>query len=193
MSRPLIAICDLKPEHNIWKLDIHVVNLLIIKEHSGQQHLEVIIQDAKADQIQIVTRSRELEIWNKFLQENQTYTVYNGEPLINDLPLKVCDNKFKLFSVVLQPLHPLTFLKYHIILTRSSPFQDFLNGNFVVDRLDHVIGVVHNVARTQVTGVGKKACCTPSSIQNWSPEPSSNNTPSKRLSIDESSHEQRQY
>ncbi|CAI8589908.1 unnamed protein product [Vicia faba] len=113
MSRPPIAICDLMPEHNVWKLAIHIVDLGIIKEQNGGQ-------------IHVVTRSRELEIWNTLLKKNETYMIYNGEPLINNFSLK--------------------------------SFQDFLKGDFVVDYLYDIIGVVQNVARTQVPGAGKKTC-----------------------------------
>ncbi|KAL5101974.1 hypothetical protein RYX36_006301 [Vicia faba] len=76
MSRPPIMIFDLKPEQNVWKITIRMVDVLNIMEHNGQQHLEAIIQDAK---------------------DNQTYMVYNGEALLNDMPLNMCDNKYKLF------------------------------------------------------------------------------------------------
>ncbi|KAL5102134.1 hypothetical protein RYX36_006461 [Vicia faba] len=46
MSRPPIAISYLKSENNVWKLSICVVDLWIVKELNGQQHLEAIIQDA---------------------------------------------------------------------------------------------------------------------------------------------------
>ena len=59
--------------------------------------------------------------------------IYNGEPLKNDLPLKVCDNNFKLFfsagttitQVDIPEIPPQTF--------QFKPFQDFLNGDFDVD------------------------------------------------------------
>ncbi|KAL5066318.1 hypothetical protein RYX36_028055 [Vicia faba] len=72
MSRPPIMICDLNPEQNIWKIAIRVVDVWNVKERNGQQHLEAIIQDAKAEQIHVVTRSRDLDVWKNKLQENQT-------------------------------------------------------------------------------------------------------------------------
>ncbi|KAL5061533.1 hypothetical protein RYX36_023270, partial [Vicia faba] len=55
MSRPPISISDLKLENNVRKLVVRVADLWFIKERSGQQHLEAIIQNANADQIHIVT------------------------------------------------------------------------------------------------------------------------------------------
>ncbi|KAL5062542.1 hypothetical protein RYX36_024279 [Vicia faba] len=51
----------------------------------------------KVEQIHVVTRSRGLDVWKNNLQENQTYMVYNGETMLYDMPMKVCDNKYKLF------------------------------------------------------------------------------------------------
>ncbi|KAI5435868.1 hypothetical protein KIW84_022336 [Lathyrus oleraceus] len=39
-----------------------------------------------------------------------------------------------------------------------KPFGDFMNGDFVVDRLYDVIGVLHQVVRSQTGGSDKKAC-----------------------------------
>ncbi|CAL5191723.1 unnamed protein product [Lathyrus oleraceus] len=100
MSRPPILIKDLPPDQKHWKIVIHVIDLWLVKERNGQQHVKVIIQDAEDHQIHVVIRNRELDVWNQTLQEHHTYMVYNGEPLINDLPLKVCANKFQLFLMV---------------------------------------------------------------------------------------------
>ncbi|KAL5065747.1 hypothetical protein RYX36_027484 [Vicia faba] len=60
MSRPPIMICDLKPKQNVWKIAIRVVDVWNVKEHNGKQHLEAIIQDAKTEQIHVVTLSMTL-------------------------------------------------------------------------------------------------------------------------------------
>ncbi|KAL5099236.1 hypothetical protein RYX36_003563, partial [Vicia faba] len=76
MSRPPIMICDLNPEQNVWKIAIRVVGIWNVKEHNGQQHLEVIIQDAKAEQIHVVTRSCDLDVWkNKYRKIKPTWFI----------------------------------------------------------------------------------------------------------------------
>ncbi|XP_058745885.1 uncharacterized protein LOC131618735 [Vicia villosa] len=158
MSRAPIMISELKPEQNVWKIVVRVVGIWIVKERNGQQHLEAILQDVKAYQIHVVTRSRDLESWKKILQENQTYMVYNGEALMNDMQLKVCDNKFKLFF---NRSTTITALDIPDIPSHTFHFKsltEFLNGNFKVDRLYDVISVVQQVIRTQGAGAGKKAC-----------------------------------
>lgn len=47
MSRPPILIKDLPPDQKHWKIVIHVIDLWLVKERNGQQHVEVIIQDAE--------------------------------------------------------------------------------------------------------------------------------------------------
>lgn len=45
MSRPPILVSELKlkSEQNTWKIFICDIDLWIVKEHNGQQHLEAII------------------------------------------------------------------------------------------------------------------------------------------------------
>ncbi|KAL5057906.1 hypothetical protein RYX36_029510, partial [Vicia faba] len=89
--------CRLETGTKHVEIVIRVVDVWNVKERKGQQHLEAIIQDAKAEQIHVVTRSRDLELWNRTLQENQTYMVYNGEASVSDMPMKVYENNYKLF------------------------------------------------------------------------------------------------
>lgn len=82
----------------------------------------------------MVTRARDLDGWNKTLQEDQTYMIYTVETLLNEMPLKVCHNKYKLFfnrattitCVDIPDIPPHSF--------QFKSFSKFLNGDFVVDR-----------------------------------------------------------
>ncbi|CAK8562296.1 unnamed protein product [Lathyrus sativus] len=97
MSRAPIMIADLKLGNNVWKLAIRIVDLWTVTERNGQQHFECVIQDSKYDKIHVVTRNRDFDLWKQRLQEHMTYMVYNGDPLNNDIPLKICENLLKLF------------------------------------------------------------------------------------------------
>ena len=46
----------------------------------------------QGDQVHVIPRNQEFDVSKLTLQEHYTYMVYNGDPLINDLPLKVYDN-----------------------------------------------------------------------------------------------------
>ncbi|CAK8538744.1 unnamed protein product [Lathyrus sativus] len=158
MSRAPITIADLKIGNNVWKLAARVVDLWIVKDRNGQQHFEGVLQDSKCDKIHVVTRNRDFNLWKQRLREHQTVMVYNGDPLNNDLALKVCDNPLKLVfnggttvTVVDMPEIP----AYQFCF---KPIVDFLHGDFRVNRLYDVIGVLHEVGKTQVVGGGKKAC-----------------------------------
>ncbi|KAL5081689.1 hypothetical protein RYX36_010110 [Vicia faba] len=48
MSRPLIFNGDFEQGMKIWKMPIYIVDLWIVREHIGQQHLDLVIQDEKA-------------------------------------------------------------------------------------------------------------------------------------------------
>src|SRR4051812_14891696 len=89
----------------------------------------------QGNQIQVVTRSRDFEIWKKTLQEMETYVVYNGETMINEMPCKVCDNKYKVFF---NRATTVTAVDIPNIPTHSynfKSFSDFLSGEFSVDRV----------------------------------------------------------
>ncbi|KAL5080024.1 hypothetical protein RYX36_008445, partial [Vicia faba] len=66
---------------------------------------------------------------------HQTHMVYNREPLINDLPLKLCDNKLKLFFNGTTSITSIDMPNIPIHKFKFKPFVEFLNGDFDVDRL----------------------------------------------------------
>ncbi|XP_058761709.1 uncharacterized protein LOC131635113 [Vicia villosa] len=140
MSRPPILISELKPDQKFWKIAIRVIDVW------------------DGDQIHVVTRSRDFELWKKTLQEMQTYIVYNGETMINEMHMKVCDNKYKVFFNRATTVTAVDVLDIPEHSFNFKSFSDFLSGEFIVDRLYDIIGVVQHVARTQVAGAGKKAC-----------------------------------
>ncbi|XP_058783684.1 uncharacterized protein LOC131658404 [Vicia villosa] len=94
--------------------------------------------------------------------------VYNGETMINEMPLKVCDNKYKVFF---NRATTVTAVDVPDILGHQfnfKSFTDFLSGEFIPDRLygipshfhvfssfsyttvfSDVIGAVQHVIRTQ--------------------------------------------
>ncbi|KAL5073230.1 hypothetical protein RYX36_012214 [Vicia faba] len=65
-------------------MHIRVVDLWVVKEKTCQQHLELVIQDGKGDQIHVTTRSRDFNDWVEQLKERETYYLHNGEHVIND-------------------------------------------------------------------------------------------------------------
>ncbi|CAL5186562.1 unnamed protein product [Lathyrus oleraceus] len=135
MSRPPILITELMPDQKVWKIAICVINLWIVKERNGQQHVEAIIHDVEGHQIHVVTRNHELDMWIQTLKEHYTYMVYNGDPRINDLLLKVCDNKFKLLFNGTTAITTIDMLEISLHKFKFKPFGDFSNGAFEVDRL----------------------------------------------------------
>ncbi|CAI8589665.1 unnamed protein product [Vicia faba] len=69
------------------------------------------------------------------LTEQETYTLYNGEPLKKDLQLKACDNELKLLfngatTLFKTPIHDIPSHKFDF-----KPISDFLGGSYKHDQL----------------------------------------------------------
>ncbi|XP_058746517.1 uncharacterized protein LOC131619441 [Vicia villosa] len=158
MSRAPILIKDLVKGNQIWKMAIRVVDLWTVTEKNGYQHIEMVIQDGEGDKIHVTTRNRDFNDWVQQVKEHDTFFLYNGEPVDNDAPLKVCSNPLKLVfnggttmtSVAIPgiPTHKFCF----------HPIENFLKGNFKHDLLYDVIGVLQDVVKTQHGGGGRKSC-----------------------------------
>ncbi|XP_058747831.1 uncharacterized protein LOC131620672 [Vicia villosa] len=135
MSRAPICIKDLVKGNQVWKMQIRVVDLWVVKEKTGQKHIELVIQDVKGDQIHVTTRSRDFKDWNDQVKEHETYTLHNGEPVVNDGALKVCSNPLKIVfnggtAMTKVPFPDIPHHKYNF-----HPIENFLKGSFKADLL----------------------------------------------------------
>ncbi|XP_058741542.1 uncharacterized protein LOC131613895 [Vicia villosa] len=158
MSKPPILIKDLVKGNQVWKMHIRVVDLWVVSEKNGQKHLEAVIVDVKGDKIHVTTWGRDFQDWIEVVKEHETYYLYNGEPVDNDGPFKICDNPLKLIfnggttmSKVAIPEIPTHSYTFH-------PIASFLKGDFKHDMLYDVIGVLQDVLKTQTGGGGRKSC-----------------------------------
>ncbi|XP_058775181.1 uncharacterized protein LOC131649434 [Vicia villosa] len=114
--------------------------------------------EAEGDKIHVTTRNRDFNHWVQQVKEHDTFLLYNGEPVNNDAPLKVCSNPLKLvfnggttMTNVAIPEIPTHKFCFH-------PIENFLKGNFKHDLLYDVIGVLQDVVKTQQGGGGRKSC-----------------------------------
>ncbi|KAI5434657.1 hypothetical protein KIW84_021472 [Lathyrus oleraceus] len=159
MSRPPIIIKGLVKGNHVRKMLIRVANLWVVKEKNGLHHLEMVIQDAKGDQIHVTTRNREFKDCIEQLIENETYCLYNGDHMVNEGNFKVCLNKLKLVfngGTTISKMEITAILPHQF---KFKPNVDFLNAfseNFN-STLD-VVGVLQDVVKTQTDGGGKKPC-----------------------------------
>ncbi|KAI5396218.1 hypothetical protein KIW84_062431 [Lathyrus oleraceus] len=83
-------------------------------------------------------------------------TLYNGHPINNDTPPKVCENKFKLLFNSATTVTKAEFLEIPAHQFKFKSILDILNGNISHGCLYDVIGCLHEVSRTQKPGNGKK-------------------------------------
>ncbi|XP_050919957.1 uncharacterized protein LOC127137541 [Lathyrus oleraceus] len=102
MSRPLILISALTSNQKVWKIVIRVIDLWIVKEHNGLQHVEAIIHDAeiggsgKKACINVTLSDdcgAELDVtlWESYANQHTSYIKDNAPPgviLTHDWSLK---------------------------------------------------------------------------------------------------------
>ncbi|XP_058784048.1 uncharacterized protein LOC131658811 [Vicia villosa] len=158
MSRAPILIKDLVKGNQVWKMLIRVVDMWVVIEKNGQQHLEMVIQDGKGDKIHVTTWKRDFQDWIEVVKEHETFYLYNGEPVDNDGPFKVCFNPLKLIfnggtTMTKADIPEIPTHKYNF-----HPIEHFLKGNYKHDMLYDVIGVLQDVLKTQMGGGGRKSC-----------------------------------
>ncbi|KAL5078826.1 hypothetical protein RYX36_007247 [Vicia faba] len=74
------------------------------------------------------------------------------------MPLKVCDNKLKLFFNGTTTITSIDMPKILVHKFKLKPFAKFLNRDFDVDCLYDIIGFLQKVVRTRDRGDGKISC-----------------------------------
>ncbi|KEH37320.1 hypothetical protein MTR_2g437520 [Medicago truncatula] len=78
MSSDYDYINDLKNDLDIWKIGFGVLDSWIVNGSNENQHMKLIICDAKGDRVHVITRYRELEHWKALIEENKTYTLFEA-------------------------------------------------------------------------------------------------------------------
>ncbi|XP_058744297.1 uncharacterized protein LOC131616858 [Vicia villosa] len=103
----------------------------------------------QGDRIHITTWSRDFKDWIEQVKEHETYSLYNGEPILNDGPFKVCPNPLKLVfnggtTMTIMAISEIPTHKYNF-----HPIEKFLKGSYKPDMLyvpfADVIGVLQDV------------------------------------------------
>lgn len=85
MSRPPILIKDLVKGNQVWKMLIRNVNLWVVKEKNGLQHLEMVIQDSKVTDCLSVC----IYLWIRLLNEHRNCRVIKFTWLLAIESLKI--------------------------------------------------------------------------------------------------------
>ncbi|XP_058750080.1 uncharacterized protein LOC131623070 [Vicia villosa] len=165
MSRAPILINDLVKGNQVWKMLIRVVDLWVVNEKNGNQHLEMVIQDVKDDKIHVTSWNRDFKDWFEQVKEHETYIMYNGEPVDNEGPLKVCSHPLKLVlnggTTMMKaalpdiPTHNYILL---ILLGHMSMNEIVSNVGLLASYFLDVIGVLQDVVKTQMGGGNRKSC-----------------------------------
>ncbi|RHN74002.1 putative nucleic acid-binding protein [Medicago truncatula] len=156
LERPFETIAAVTNKKDFWKLAVRVKDKwTVVKD--GKEHLEMIIVDAKGNNIQVVIPTGYKAVYDKILMENTTYTLSNFQVQNNDLAFKASDHKYMLkwnsaTNVVDVNLHDIP-----IPNTKFKPFAEIISGKWRSDLLVHVIGMVQDMGYCQLNeGNGKK-------------------------------------
>ncbi|WJX66981.1 DNA helicase [Trifolium repens] len=143
-------IKDLTKDREIWKIAVRVVDSWDVIGINGQPHLEMVIVDAKGDRVQAVTRYKEYEHWKSFIQDHNIYVLHNCHVYDNDASFKICEGHFKVVfgsCTKFTKSNDITNLPLHEFHFKS--FKEVLEGKFKINILYEIIGVLHEVVKTQ--------------------------------------------
>lgn len=111
--------------------------------------------------IHVTTRNREFKDWIEKLVEHETYCHDNGEPIVNDITFKVCNNNLKLLfnggttvskmEIPEVPPHQFKFKAIVDFLTEKFS-NDLLYGEFFMMLAYHVLYfVLHSLCYRTTT------------------------------------------
>ncbi|WJX34065.1 hypothetical protein P8452_22213 [Trifolium repens] len=159
MSRAFDFIKDLNKERAIWKIAVQVVDSWVVIGTNGFQHLEMIIVDEKGDRVHVVTRYKEFEHWKSFIEDHKIYVLYNCQVYDNDAGYKPCEGPFKIVlgsGTNVKPAPEITNIPDQLFWFKN--FKEVHDGNFKINILYEIIGVLHEVVKTQTVASGKKPC-----------------------------------
>ncbi|RHN44434.1 hypothetical protein MtrunA17_Chr7g0219411 [Medicago truncatula] len=76
MSRDYNYIRDLNKDSDIWKIGFRLLESWTVVGSNGNQHVKLIIGDAKGDRIHVITRFRDFELWKSLIEESKTLNCY---------------------------------------------------------------------------------------------------------------------
>ncbi|WJX80997.1 hypothetical protein P8452_63931 [Trifolium repens] len=159
MSRNFDFIKDLNKERAIWKIAVRVIDSWVVTGTNGFQHLEMVIADEKGDRVHAITRYKEFEHWKSFIQDRKVYVLYNCQVYDTEIGLKPCEGPFKVVfgsGTNIKPAPEITNIPDQDFWFKN--FKEANDGNFKINVLYEIIGVLHEVVKTQTLASGKKPC-----------------------------------
>ncbi|XP_058777136.1 replication protein A 70 kDa DNA-binding subunit C-like [Vicia villosa] len=156
MSRKFDAIKDITDKKETWRLAVRIIDSWSVVNSKGAEHLEMVIMDAAGDRIQVLIRADHTHKWKPRIQENMTCVINNGTVFDNDFQWKLCDHSKKF---VFLGGTTMKHMDVQNIPPRKYYFKDFSEingGNCQLNRLEDIIGVVHEINNMQSNTPGKK-------------------------------------
>ncbi|XP_045802569.1 uncharacterized protein LOC123896193 [Trifolium pratense] len=119
----------------------------------------MVIADSKGDRVQAITRHKEFEHWKDFVVYNNVYVLHNCHVYDNDAGFKTCDSPYKVVfgsGTKFMKDDSITNIPSHHF--RFKSFKEVQDGKFKINLLYEIIGVLHEVVKTQTATSGRKPC-----------------------------------
>ncbi|WJX28251.1 hypothetical protein P8452_16996 [Trifolium repens] len=95
MSRPVKLLTEIHSRTELWKIDVKVKDIWNVY-NDGKQSFEVLVVDAKGNDILVIVPHELNANFDKQILENNSYCFENFQVLKNEDQFKVSQNQYKL-------------------------------------------------------------------------------------------------
>ncbi|KAK2366319.1 hypothetical protein QL285_079715 [Trifolium repens] len=131
----------------IWRLGVILDDMWTIFKGDTEDHIELLVRDAKGDSIQITIMHEELAAWKPRLTEGKTYYIRNFRVHDNNNGYRMTPHKFRLTVVSATRLNAVDICGIPKTYFRFKDFAEILYGKFDPNYVVDAIGVVHSIGK----------------------------------------------
>jgi hypothetical protein len=155
MERPFQLLKDIHHRKELWKVAVKVKDKWkVVKD--GKESFDMLVFDAKGDDIYVVIPNDINEKFVKEITENNTYTFQNFQVLKNDEQFKLSEHKYKVRFNGATIVKDVNAHNIPDVNPKVKDFAEIHAGKWREDVLYNVIGVLDNIGYTQAVKGSKK-------------------------------------
>ncbi|XP_027932773.1 uncharacterized protein LOC114188383 [Vigna unguiculata] len=145
MARKFDMVKDIDEKKETLKLAVRIKDLWFVQNRDNSRHMELILLDQKGSMIPAMVKKEDLGLWEEKLVEGQTYIMHNFKILKNHGQFRVCDHPYKLLFIGATTIKEQAISSIPVSVYKFKSIEDIVDGNYAVDLLYDIIGVVDNV------------------------------------------------
>ncbi|KAI5408451.1 hypothetical protein KIW84_054329 [Lathyrus oleraceus] len=155
MAKPFEKINDINKMKELWKIAVKVHHQWTVISNN-KEHIELIFVDANGTDVHVILPTTLKATFDSVLFVNNTYTVTNFLPQINDLMFKTSEHPFVIRFIAGTRVSDIN--KHEIPGKRLNfkPFSEIISGNWRNDLLVDVIGLVEEIGYKHMSAGSKK-------------------------------------